>query len=344
MRKFTRYAVVPMAIGSLSACADQMSGPTGPQGQLELNVAPLNLPGITNASYDLWVTNGSGTDVQTVWSEANITSAAYGDSAGAVTYIGTCDATRGVHTVHLKMNSLSTAAQADLFAIGEAQNPCIVDCPITAPCTENTDTLVTYNLAIMRDADQGFFDIAVNFEDIFCSAKVDCNTKLLNSGADRVPTAIVGFACTSGSTTTFLAVNYGTGIDGSGNVTGGFNEAQDGNDAGGSYAVYKDMEELSGGFAKGFWNLAVKIPDGGLTVAGYATASQGALPSAGAQKYNSYPVIKFNVALNKTCTAATYPVQLDDGSGGVATQYVSDPAALLDVGTDGVSAQVNGSF
>ena len=57
----------------------------------------------------------------------------------------------------------------------------------------------------MRDAQQGFFDISVNFEDILCSAKLDCVPSLLHRpGGARDLTAVLGFACTSGGDDTCL--------------------------------------------------------------------------------------------------------------------------------------------
>ncbi|TNF27904.1 MAG: hypothetical protein EP329_18885 [Deltaproteobacteria bacterium] len=41
-------------------------------------------------------------------------------------------------------------------------------------CKENQDVFVQFDVALMRPAQQGFFDIAVNFNSIFCSAKFDC--------------------------------------------------------------------------------------------------------------------------------------------------------------------------
>ncbi len=46
-------------------------------------------------------------------------------------------------------------------------------CTLHFDCNENEDTLVEFNFTVMRDAKQGFFDVAVNFEDVFCSAKYD---------------------------------------------------------------------------------------------------------------------------------------------------------------------------
>jgi hypothetical protein len=312
-----------MAIGSLSACADSSSGPTGPQGNLNLNVAPLNLPGITDADFGVVVTNGAGA---VVWQESTLASTQYGDGAGSLTYIGTCDAQEPVHTIALTVNSLSSGG-GDLFAAGEAVNPCPsgTPCELTATCEENADVSVVFNLAIMRDADQGFFDIAVNFNDIFCSAKVDCQDALLfNSAGVRAPTAVVGFACTSGASSTnseestILYTDFI--VDGE-----GLDESIDGNSSDGSYAIYKDQEELPG-YNKGFVNAAVLIPDGGsVTITGVATAAPGSLPSEAPGTFNNYPVIGFNVTVNSACDSADFPVQLDGGAG-VDTFYSDDPA------------------
>jgi hypothetical protein len=67
-------------------------------------------------------------------------------------------------------NSLSTICNE----IQPYQNPCgSAGCSLPVTCVENADTPVTFNFTIMGQADQGFFDIAVNFDDIFCSAKLD---------------------------------------------------------------------------------------------------------------------------------------------------------------------------
>jgi hypothetical protein len=59
----------------------------------------------------------------------------------------------------------------------------------------------------MRQANQGFFDIAVNFSDIFCSAKVDCvdaesdPLELVHDPETgrRVASVVLALACTDGS-------------------------------------------------------------------------------------------------------------------------------------------------
>lgn len=66
-------------------------------------------------------------------------------------------------------------------------------------CLENDDVPVVFDITLLLSANQGFFDIAVHFSDIFCSAKLDCRDFLPNPATNEDDlTAIVAFACTSG--------------------------------------------------------------------------------------------------------------------------------------------------
>jgi hypothetical protein len=323
----------------VAACSN--GAPAGPSGKLSLSVAPLSLPGIVDANYDLWVTTTAGT----VWSEPALRSTQYGDGSGSLTYIGTCDAQAGSHTVHLQLNALYTVdgPDADTAPDAVAQETFVNPCPSTEPCTvtaacvENGDTPVEFNLTVMRDAQQGFFDVAVNFNDIFCSAKVDCLPAFLHNGAGvRSETAIIGFACTSGTSSTGtveptnLYVDYrvnGTLLD----------ESVEGRSADGSYAIYRDDEELPG-VSKGFWNAAILVGTGA-SIRGSATAAPGELPSEAAGTFSSYPVIRFDVDIAPGCVATgpdgadvdterdpvVLPAQLDSGEG-VDTHYADNPA------------------
>ncbi|HRE88129.1 MAG TPA: hypothetical protein PK095_03230, partial [Myxococcota bacterium] len=91
-------------------------------------------------------------------------------------------------------------------------NPTLTN-PLTQPatCLPNADTRVSFDLTVMRRAEQGFFDIAVSFEDVFCSAKFDCcyddngdgcapdgseDIELLfDANGQRARTFVLGFAC-----------------------------------------------------------------------------------------------------------------------------------------------------
>ncbi len=194
-------AVAPFALSaslvSLSACSTSSEpDPTGPE--IAITVSPLSLPEITNASYRITVR--TPTDV--VWT-ADIDADTYGNGEGAVTYVGPCDAT-AVNTVELTLLDLFDAGGR--LDASDYVNPTI-NGPLTrtVPCIPNADQLVEFNLTVMRSAQQGFFDIAVNFEDLFCSAKLDCRDgqnpiELVHHpvSGERLPSAVIALACTAG--------------------------------------------------------------------------------------------------------------------------------------------------
>ena len=235
-------ALVPVA------CRQAEQRPAG--ARLALRVAPLSLPGIGVACYDVRVTNAAAGAGETVWARGDPTrpwrdddagtadddttlcSNQWGNSAGGdVAYVGPCDAgdagggpggvSQQPNSILLWVDGLYDRADPPqpLAATGQGwRNPCPYDpsapnqgaCVLEAMCVENHDTAVVVNLTIMRDAKQGFFDAGVNFEDVFCSLKVDCSREtpsgeapidLLFSPADgqRVPTVVLGFACTGGA-------------------------------------------------------------------------------------------------------------------------------------------------
>jgi len=217
-------AVVPVA------CADA-PGPGGPA--IAIDVAALNLTGVGDVVWDLQVDNGDG-DV--VW-QRRVTSAGYGDGAGSASYIGPCDADPDVNENTVKVwvvgvydgailgadaGSFSSGSDAGAGAVNGTeipfQNPTDGG-PLTrdVTCAENTDVAVQFDVALMRPAQQGFFDIAVDFNNIFCSAKLDCCDDADSNGCDvggaedidllfdasgqRARTFVLGFACTAGAAT-----------------------------------------------------------------------------------------------------------------------------------------------
>jgi len=208
MRPNVPFAVAATAtlVALTGACLDTHTAPPAEPG-FEITVSPLSLSGVTEACYDLRVTNGPDGGGQPVWTRAGICSSDFGDGAGAITYVGTCDAQVGVdNTVLLTLVSLEDDDGPIAFS-----NPCPsgAPCKRSAPCAPNADTLVAFDLTIARPAQQGFFDVAVDLEDVFCSAKVDCvadaesgggplNLLYAPDGDTRLPTAVLAFACTAG--------------------------------------------------------------------------------------------------------------------------------------------------
>lgn len=68
-----------LASAAFAACTGAAPQDAGPSGHVAVHVAPLALPGISDATYTLEVVAGS----QTVWAKT-VTSSAYGDGAGSI--------------------------------------------------------------------------------------------------------------------------------------------------------------------------------------------------------------------------------------------------------------------
>ncbi len=335
-----------VAIIALSAAA--CSGGAEPRG-LEIAVTPLTLPGITNACYDLTVTNGLGA---TVWSRTQVCSTQYGDGEGAITYIGTCDASPGAEqtTVALTLTSLSTGVPAAPLPVDSYANPCPAGAPCTqtAVCKENADVKITFDIAIMRDAKQGFFDIAVNFDDVFCSAKFDCAAAdlLFNPFVQPVArdtTAVLGFACTAGAQQpTFMHMSdvVITCDGGATTITLNPNDpAGPGNlgprNASGDF-VYEHAtyygDEFPGntaGIEKCYWNMAIGLWEDrlaghtGCTLTARATASSQQLVAGTTPANTVWPVVTFTIplTLDENNRLACGSNAMDAVGSGVTTDY-----------------------
>ncbi len=212
----------PSTLAMLTACADGAPVPAGRGSRLEVRVAPLSLPTLTNACYGIAVLDEA---LAPVWSVPSVCADSYGDGTSDLTYIGTCDATdlnddgQANATVVLTIVGLygpDTDGDQAPDLLTDYKNPCAAPyapngCRILTTCNENEDVLVELNLTVMREARQGFFDVAITFEDIFCSAKVDCAYPATEAAparpielvfdpvsGDRVQTVVWAFACTDG--------------------------------------------------------------------------------------------------------------------------------------------------
>ena len=303
--RLTTLALVlasPLAI----ACAGEVPSPAGDTFEgpgLAVNVAALNLSGVGDVVWDLEVQNGA-TPAQTVW-QRRISSSGYGDGAGSASYIGPCDADANPNKVRVWVVGVFTDAVTTLgtFSSGAAGgvtgNPTAFQNPTaTAPlertvvCAENTDVAVQFDVALMRPAQQGFFDIAVNFSDIFCSAKLDCVPELLHrAGGGRDLTAVLGFACTSGSADSCLytapvTLDCGPGATWTLDPSQGPGNIPEDSPLLFGAAVYQGDEEFTA-FRKSYWNVALGLdetqfatyPDCTLSWSG--TAAEGELDGAG---------------------------------------------------------------
>jgi len=186
---------------TLGACGKGNEPAPSGDARFEITVSPLRLAAVREVRYGLTVKRNGG-DV--VWSKDGVLSSDYGDGKGALAYIGPCDASAGSnpHTVELVIEAVQEEGGGDI----PFQNPAPEGQPliVEASCRPNGDTPVKFDLTIMRDASQGFFDVGVQFSDIFCSAKFDCldddggDLELLFNGRERDRSVVLGFACTAG--------------------------------------------------------------------------------------------------------------------------------------------------
>ncbi len=342
--------VLAVAVALLAGCDRSEGG----EPSFAIGVAPLTLPGVTNACYRLTVTNGPDRAGEVVFQEDAVCADDFGDGVGSITYIGPCDADSGTaNSVTLELLDLYQGTSA--IADSQYVNPCgELDwssgallagedghgpCTINRPCEENADVAVVFDITILRNAQQGFFDIAVNFDDIFCSAKLDCVDAFLHDAeGERSTTAILGFACTSGTAepttlymndirvecadpaaTYFINPALGPGQHG---------PAPSGAPVFFQTATYSGREAFTD-FAKCYWNQAIGLD---LAALGrdchlYASGTAGATPF-GAPNYSTppnaiYPVITWSVPLTGATgelACGTHPL---NGDNGVATTYTA---------------------
>jgi len=171
-RRAVGHATIAIALGTatlLAACAGAPA-PTGSSG-LAVTISPLTLPGVTRAVFTLTVANAAGDTVMT----RQLDSLSYGAPDGGVAYVAPCDADSNDNVVTLTVDALyagsggTTPIGADTWV-----DPGAVHRDVT--CRPNADVAVTFDLTVLRAAQQGFFDIAVNLSDVFCSAKKLCGS------------------------------------------------------------------------------------------------------------------------------------------------------------------------
>lgn len=305
-----RHMKAFMMLGMLGGAACGEAGAP----RLEVAIQALELQGVTDAVYTITVKN----DVdETVWSRT-VTSSQYGDGQGSLTYVGTCDAYdndgdgTALNVVELLVVDLPPLAPAD-WVNPTANGPLVQ----TVPCLENEDVQVEFTVALMRDADQGFFDVAVNFEDIFCSAKLDCVddagaplTLLHNpQTGDRGPTAVMALACTAGVGSDTHLYMDDVQIECDAGTTYTVDSAFDGVAGGSPPLVYGALvmrgDELLVGGSKAYWNVAIGLDTTvlgdashtGCVLRATGTASDGLWANGTSPTGAVYPYVSWEVPL-----------------------------------------------
>jgi len=332
-------AALSLALTLAAGCT-----PAPPEGvavdgpRVAIAVAPLTLPGVTNARYTLTVVN-SGDDV--VWTRA-IDARDYGDGQGSLSYVGPCDASANPNTVSLTIDGLFSGPAGDVPLTGWADPS-----PLTrdVDCVADGDTPVTFDLVIVRPATQGFFDIALSLQDLFCSAKVDCQGDdgtpihlLHRPSGGRGPTLVVALACTAGpgelaTTSLHLSALSLRCPNGQGGENVHWLLPGDGPGNAGAeppeifqHAFYRGVEQLPG-VDKCYWNTAIGLePDqlaGPCRLSGKATVSAGGFPSGTTPAGMTYPEIVLDVPVGAAAgelDCGANPL----GSQNVAVQYAQD--------------------
>lgn len=337
-----RAVVLTAAVCALAACAQRAETVVGTLGpQVSVTVAPLTLPGVADVAYDLRVTTAGGA---TVWQRAGVRASAFGDGTG-LTYVGPCDASPAAQPNTV---SLTVAALYDAQGLlDDWANP-TASAPLTRSlsCAENADVAVTFDVTIMRRARQGFFDIGVEFDDIFCSAKFDCDGAghpvSLVHGPDgqRMPSAILAFACTGGpGADTWLYLDDLTlscgGVDTVIPVDGGpgnlYGQAEPAPAPLAQAMIFRGLEHLAQqgtDLGKRYVSVALAVDftrtTGSCTLVTRGTASDGPLAD-GTTPAGSYPLIRWEVPLVAASgdAYACGPRPLDDPSGTAGDQVVS---------------------
>ncbi len=207
--KATPFALFALALLVSTGCQDSTEPPDeGTESNVVVRVNALELTDVSDACYSITVTNADG---DTMTDVRDVCSTSHGDGAGSATYVGTCDATANPNTVTLSLDSLFDDA-GNRIDPADYVNPCPpgAPCAMTTECAENLDTPVNFDLTILRELGVGFFDIAVDFDDIFCSAKLDCvdfaggPIELVYFQGERQPTTVLAFACTDGGGATTI--------------------------------------------------------------------------------------------------------------------------------------------
>jgi|GEM_PF-2638808 len=346
-----RILAFPLAVLLIGACVDDPRAEL-PGARVAVEIAPLSLPGISDATYTLALTNLGG---QAVWTRT-ITSGAYGDGAGSASLVAPCDADASPNTLTLTLDAL----EVDGVALTEGLDYLSPsrDAALSRPvmCLEGVDAAVSFDLTVARPARQGFFDIAVAFDDLFCSAKLDC----LDDGAElqllhdpetgaRALTAVLAFSCTAGPgggpthlymddlqiacsapAPHTLVVPVGGPA---GNQNPPFPPGPGGapNDTDLLYqvAIYRGEQGLSGVTA-GYWQIALGLnadafPNvGTCTLTTSATASGEPLTNGFTPPGGTWPYVAWEVELVSGGARACANHPLDASAGDVETRYLSD--------------------
>lgn len=333
-------------LGALaSACGGSGDGAPTPFGdaRMTVSVAPLDLGAdIGDAIFAMKVIAPDGT---IAWNVPELSAANYGSGGGGFAYVGPCESGT-TYRIELVLLRLLDAAGHDIPA-NTWHNPTSAERPLVQEslCRADADLPVSFALDLARTADQGFFDIGVEFDDVFCSAKIDCADdtgaplKLLYRGdGTRGDTVVMGFACTSGNGPTWLYLDQlevvcddpgGTGSSGGTGPLWVDPQAPEGNTGSRPPALFETAVyhgvQMAGSQPLCYWNAALGVDVGAYSrncVLRTRGTAANALWSAGVSPADHvYPYIDFEVTLTDAQGQLQCGHQAVAGDGPVRVRY-----------------------
>jgi len=289
-----------LALSALWGCGG--AGPSTPSDgpSIAISVAPLDYAAPDSAAYTIEVfTRDDDGVMQPVVARVNYRATG---PHGALTYIAPCVAGDGGSRLGQVRITIT-----DFF--DDAGHP-LTDVALPPPqtkqflCSEQQDTLVEFEFTVIRSLNNGFADIVVDIDDIYCAAKIDCQPDLYPDPetGSMGPALVFGLACTGGDNVALgdnlLAFSFDTdpavacpGLTGD-PVT---------------YTGYQTTDNL------GFWNTILPLTraDTGVPCDLHATGLlyDRASPGRPAQFQTGGATIDFHISLSGagTCDAASPP-------------------------------------
>lgn len=350
---------------SLAACSDDATAPADPT--LTVTIA-APAAAFQKVCYDLRVTNGKAGTGEVVWARGTpglnggtadadaVCSDAFGFD-GEVTYVGTCDASEGgaegrEGSVTLWVDGLYDEAGAYLDPDGAARwdDPCPEGCAIDFRCASEADAAVRFDPMITQAAGDGFFDIAVAFADLFCTARLACEGGA-DSGREPLvdpatgqpgPTVFVELACTGDAgdsrdlalAMTPVTIACGESVTeldpsvGPGAAWAGPSADPNPTDAVWQLAAYRARQELAcdaGPCDALHWDLAIGLdPRAECTIELGATSSaKDAMTDGQTPAATTYPWIEIRGAVSRAGALSCGVQELDAEGSAVQTRHTS---------------------
>ena len=192
---------------------------------------------------------------------------------------------------------------------------------------------MSFDLTVMRNGEKGFFDVSVQFKDIFCSAKFDCAyadgspiRQVIGLDGEQKDTAVLGFACTAGTSGASHLYMSKLHLSCDGGVSQDIDPALSGNLFGAPHAlplgsahpsdvVFQAVTSLGqlsqSAFTEYYWNVSLGIDlarANNCTLTARATATEGAFTDATfgsglTPASSTYPYVEFEIPIGKTAGA-----------------------------------------